>query len=439
MGQPDKNGRVELELPPKLIPVFAGEADFRGAYGGRGSAKTVSFAKMTAVFGMRAAKKGRRGVIVCGREWMNSLDESSLAEVKMAILSEPWLADFYDVGEKYIRSRCGRITYAFIGLRRNLDSIKSKAKILLLWVDEGEPVSGPAWHKAINTVREEGAEVWVTWNPESDKSATHKRFRENPPDRSKFVELNWRDNPWFTELLERRRQDDLKNRPEQYDHIWEGGFVTSLEGAYWARDLALAKDQGRICNLNRDPLMSVYAVFDIGGTGSKADACSIWIVQFISRELRFIDYYEARGQPLSTHVQWLRDNGYEKAEIILPHDGTTHDRVFDATFEGALITAGFSTRTIPNQGPGAAKMRIEAARRVFHKIWFDDEKTKAGRDALGWYHERQSDDDRHIGLGPAHDWSSHAADSFGLACVIHEEPQPEQKRERRRQGSWMGA
>lgn len=428
--------RREIELPPKLVDVFLGEADFRGSYGGRGSGKTTSFAKMTAVFGMKAARAGKRGAIVCGREWMNSLDESSLAEVKMAILSEPWLADFYEVGEKYVRSKCGRITYAFIGLRRNLDSIKSKAKILLLWVDEAEPVTATAWHKAINTVREEGAEVWVTWNPERNKSATHERFRKNPPERSKIVELNWRDNPWFTPLLERRRQDDLKNRPEQYDHIWEGGFVTAVEGAYYAKHLAEAKD--RICRLARDPLMATYAIWDIGGTGARSDACSIWIAQFISREIRVLDYYEAQGQPLATHVQWLRDNGYEKAECILPHDGTTHDRVFDATYEGGLTAAGFSVRTIPNQGSGAAKMRIEAGRNAFHKIWFDDEKTKPGRDALGWYHEKRSDDDRNIGLGPEHDWSSHAADAFGLMCVVYEEPQDEQKRERHRGGSWMG-
>jgi phage terminase large subunit len=87
----------------------------------------------------------------------------------------------YEVGEKYIRTKDRRIEFAFIGLRHNLDSVKSKAQILLLWVDEAEPVSEKAWSKAIPTVREEGAEIWVTWNPERKNSATHKRFRENPP------------------------------------------------------------------------------------------------------------------------------------------------------------------------------------------------------------------------------------------------------------------
>src|SRR5690606_1189322 len=108
---------ARLELPPKLIPIFTGEARYRGAYGGRGSAKTRTFAKMAAVWGYKLSKEGKSGVIVCGREFMNSLDESSMAEVKAAIASEPWLAAHYDVGERYIRTMDRRIDFAFIGLR----------------------------------------------------------------------------------------------------------------------------------------------------------------------------------------------------------------------------------------------------------------------------------------------------------------------------------
>lgn len=413
---------VRLELPPKLIPVFTGPARYRGAYGGRGSAKTRSFAKMTAVQGLRFAAAGQDGSIVCGREFMNSLDESSLAEVKAAIASEPWLAAGYDVGEKYIRTKDRRISFDFVGLRHNLDSIKSRARIRLLWVDEAEPVSEVAWTKAIPTVREEDAEIWVTWNPERKKSPTHLRFRHDPPGESKIVELNWRDNPWFPTFLDKTRLEDKQKRPDQYDHIWEGDYVTVVEGAYFAAQLTEAKAQGRIGNVSRDPLMTIRAVWDIGGTGAKADACAIWICQFVGREIRILDYYEAVGQPLSVHVQWLRDRGWGKALCILPHDGSTHDKVYDVSYESALTEAGFEVKVIPNQGRGAAKLRIEAGRRLFPSIWFNASTTEAGRDALGWYHEKKSDDARAIGLGPEHDWSSHGADAFGLMCVAYEEP-----------------
>lgn len=216
---------AQLQLPPKLIPVFTGDARYRGAYGGRGSGKTRTFALMTAVRGYQFGRSGRSGVLMCAREHLNSLDESSMEEVKQAISSYKWLANYYEMGEKYIRSRDGRIRYAFTGLRHNLDGVKSKARVLIAWVDEAENVSDAAWRKLIPTVREPGSEIWPTWNPESENSATHQRFRVSPSDDSKIVELNWQDNPWFTAELEAERMEDFLKRPDTYDHVWEGKFL----------------------------------------------------------------------------------------------------------------------------------------------------------------------------------------------------------------------
>lgn len=430
---------ARVELPPKLLKVFQGEADIRAAYGGRGSAKTRSFAKMTAVRAYIWDMAGREGIILCARQFMNSLDDSSLEEIKAAIQSEPWLSEHFEIGEKYVRTKSGRISYKFSGLDRNIDSIKSKARILLCWVDEAEPVTEEAWVKLIPTLREEDSELWATWNPERKNSATHKRFRVAKDPRMKVVEMNWRDNPWFPSILERKRLKDQAERPESYDHIWEGGFVTAMEGAYYAASLLAAKNEGRIGRVSADPLMTTRAYWDIGGTGAKADACSIWIAQFIGKEIRVLDYYEAQGQPLATHVQWLRSRKYDKALCVLPHDGAQGDKVHDVSYESALRGAGFDVEVVPNQGTGAAKMRIEAARRLFPSIWFNEDTTQAGRDALGWYHEKRSKDDRDIGLGPEHDWSSHGADAFGLMCVAYEEPRPKRRREHGSAGagSWM--
>ena len=414
---------ARLELPPKLIPVFAGDADIRGAFGGRGSAKTRTFAKMTAVRGYMWSSAGREGIILCGRQFMNSLDESSLEEVKAAIRSEPWLEAHYEIGEKYVRTKDGRVSYKFTGLDRNVDSVKSKSRILLCWVDEAEPVTEEAWQKLIPTLREEDSELWVTWNPERKNSATHKRFRLASDPRMKLVELNWRDNPWFPAILDRTRLKDMNERPDSYAHVWEGDFVTVAEGAYFASHLNAAKAEKRISNVAFDPLMTVRLFFDIGGTGAKADAVSIWPAQFIGKEVRTRDYYEAVGQPLATHINWLRSKGYtpDRAQIWLPHDGSTQDKVFDVSYESALRQAGYHVTVVPNQGKGAAAARIEALRRLFPSIWFDAETTEAGRAALGWYHEKK-DEARNIGLGPEHDWASHGADAAGLMAVAYEQP-----------------
>lgn len=253
-----------------------------------------------------------------------------------------------------------------------------------------------------------------------------------------MVRANWSDNPWFPSVLDQERKDCLRDNPDQYAHIWEGDYATVLAGAYYAQALAEARTQGRIGRVAADPLMTTRAYFDIGGTGAKADATAIWIAQFIGREIRVLDYYEAVGQPLAAHIAWMRDRGYGKALVVLPHDGATHDRVFDQSYESFLRAANFEVQVVPNQGAGAAMSRIEAARRRFPMIWFNEATTKAGLDALGWYHEKR-DEARNIGLGPDHDWSSHGADAFGLMCVAYEEPRvKEPEYEADEAVGWMG-
>lgn len=436
---------AQIALPPKLKSLFIGPADVRGAHGGRGSAKTRTFAKMSAVAGYRFGQSDQSGIILCARQYMNSLADSSLEEVKRALSEEPFLAAYYEVGEKFIKSRDGRIDFAFAGLDRSIDSIKSKGRILLCWVDEAEPVTAAAWSTLIPTLREEGddwnAELWVTWNRKRKNAAVEERFANANDPLIRIVEMNWRDNPRFPNKLERERQRDLERRPDQYPHIWEGDFVSVIEGAYYAASLTLARAEGRIGRVAADPLMTIRLFVDIGGTGARADAFTIWAKQFIGREIRLLNYYEAVGQPLSTHLAWCRTQGYtpDRAQFWLPHDGETHDRVYSVSYESALKDAGYQVTVVPNQGKGAAAARIEAGRRLFPAMWFNEETTRAGVEALGWYHEKR-DEDRNVGLGPEHDWASHGADSFGLGCVVYEEPEVKAKQEEEAPtGSWMAA
>ena len=216
---------VNLAIPPKLIPVFTGPARYRGAHGGRGSGKTRTFALMTAVKAMMFAEAGISGVILCGREFMNSLEDSSMEEVKQAIRSVPWLDAYFEMGEKFIRTKNRRVSYVFVGLRHNVDSLKSKARVLLAWIDEAESVSETAWMKLLPTVREVDSEVWVTFNPEKDGSPTDQRFRKTAPANAKIVEMNYTDNPWFPDVLEQERKSDRARLDDQtYAWIWEGAY-----------------------------------------------------------------------------------------------------------------------------------------------------------------------------------------------------------------------
>jgi len=266
---------VDIELPPKLVPIFQGEARYRAAYGGRGGAKSRAFAMMTAVWGYKFGKAGRSGQILCLRQYMNSLSESSFAEIKTAIQAVPFLNDYYDCGDHYIRSKDGRINYSFAGLTRNIDSIKSKARIILAFIDEAETVSEEAYMKLLPSIREENSECWIIWNPQSKDSATHTRFRVNTPDSCNITAINWQDNPWMPEVLTNQRLEDLELRPDTYGHVWDGDFLEFPEGAFWLREINTAKADGRISKLPVVEAQPCMTFWDIGAS----DGCAIWVVQ----------------------------------------------------------------------------------------------------------------------------------------------------------------
>lgn len=440
---------AQIALPPKLIDIFTGDAFVRGAHGGRGSGKTMSFALMIAVRAYMFDRAGRKGVMVCGREFLNSIDDSSKAEVEGAILEHPWLAEAFDIGAKYIRTKSRNIEFKFCGLdKRTIMSLKSKAKILILWADEAEPITKQCWDIVIPTLRQEDSELWVTWNPARKHSETDKRFRQDlrahPDPRYKVAEMNWRDNPRFPKILEEQRRKTLATDPDGYSHIWEGDYATTTVGAYYTRQIVEAKAQRRIGGgrLARDAMFRNRVFVDIGGTGRKADAFAMWVVQFVGKERRIIGYYEAVGQPFATHLQWLHDRGYtpQTTDVWLPHDGATHDKVFAVSYETAFTDAGYAVEVVPNQGPGAAVSRINATRRMFASCWFDTSpEVEAGISALAWYHEKR-DEERDIGLGPEHDWASHAADAFGLMAIVSEDAaRPGAKTSQRRRVSGFAA
>ena len=314
----------------------------------------------------------------------------------------------------------------------NADSIKSLEAFHRSWVEEGHTLSARSLELLRPTMRWEDlnlggyAEMWFSWNPNSKRDAVDAMFRAGEmPTNSVCVEANWQDNPWFPNILEIERQDCLRLEPDQYAHVWDGDYVGIRKGAYYAAQLVKAQNEKRICRVGEDPLMIKRAYIDIGGTGAKSDNFVIWIAQFIGREIRWTNYYEAQGQDFATHVAWLRGQGYtpENTKIFLPHDGETHDKVHKVSYESAFKSVGYKVKVIPNQGRGAASARIDEGRRLFPIMWFDKEKCEGGLEALKHYHE-QFDEIRNIGLGPMHDWASHGADAFGLGAVEYKPPTP---------------
>jgi phage terminase large subunit len=417
---------LNIDTARVFVPALDAVRD-TAIHGGRGSGKSHFVAEKLVDDALAEPGNGSGEGLrtVCIREVQKDLAQSSKALIEAKLrkfgLNE---ADGFKVYKDVITAP-GDGLFIFKGMNDyTADSIKSLEGFKRGWWEEAHNASKTSIGLYRPTMRAAGSQMLWTWNPRRKSDAVDALFRgPEVPTNAVVIKANWRDNPWFTAELEQERLDCLRISPDQYDHIWEGGYVSVVEGAYFAKSLTEARASGRIGRVPADPLMTLRAFVDIGGTGARADAFTIWIAQFIGLEVRVLDYYEVVGQPLGAHLDWLRSRGYspERCQIWLPHDGDTQDKVNDVSYASAFRAAGYTVTVVPNQGKGAAKQRIEAARRLFPSIWFNEATTEAGLAALGWYHEKK-DDARNIGLGPEHDWSSHGSDSFGLMCVVHAPP-----------------
>ena len=408
---------MELDLEIKTAPIFEPllyPSRYKGAWGGRGSGKSHFFAELLVERCLQAKTDW-----ICGREVQKSLKDSAkkLIEAKIDALG---VGKWFDIQSSLIKTPHGG-QIIFTGLQdHTTESIKSFDGFDGIWIEEAQSVKARSWELIRPTIRKDGSEIWASWNPTRKNDPVEAIMRgDKIPKGAVVVRANWSDNPWFPPVLADEREDCLKNDPDQYDHIWEGGFKTIYAGAYYAAALKVARAQDRFTALASDPIMPIYAVWDIG----MSDSTSIWVCQFVGREIRVLDYFEAQGQALGYYLGELRARGYGNAECVLPHDGARRDSVQAVKFEDHIREAGFRVKTIQNQGQGAAMKRVETARRLFPRIVFNSRSAgvTAGVEALSAYHEKR-DEERNIGLGPEHDWSSHAADSFGLMCCAYREP-----------------
>ena len=327
----------QVELPPKLIPVFAKKYRYRGAYGGRGSGKSFNFAKMLAIRGMQDNLK-----ILCARELQNSIKDSVHSEIVSAIESEPWLADHYDYGESYIRGKNGT-SFIFKGLRHNSKEIKSTAGIDICWVEEAEVVSESSWRVLIPTIRNAGSEVWLTWNPESSESATCKRFIHNPPEDACIVELNWCDNPWFPEELEAERQADMVHRSDTYGHVWEGDYLEITDAQVFKNKTAVKAFEvdasfgnpyhGMDFGFAQDPTTAVqcfirdrtlYIRHECGKVGLEIDDTAAYVTEAIPEVERYAMRADcARPETIS----YLKRHGLPRLEGVKKWAGSIEDGV----------------------------------------------------------------------------------------------------------------
>jgi phage terminase large subunit len=214
---------MDLKIPDAFGFLFEGEARYRAAYGGRGSAKSHTFATASLV---RAYQRPIR--VLCCREVQNSIKDSvkRLLDDKIAELG---LQGFFDQKEKEILGQNGSL-FIFAGLRTNPDTVKSTEGIDLAWVEEANTVSNRSLELLIPTVRRPGSEIWFTWNPRFPTDPVDAMFRGgNPPPKAIVREVSLDDNPWFPDVLREDMEWDRARNPEKYAHVWRGAYLSKSE------------------------------------------------------------------------------------------------------------------------------------------------------------------------------------------------------------------
>lgn len=397
---------LTLKLPEKLGFLFE-PCRYKVAYGGRGGAKSWAFADALLVQGFESTLR-----IGCFREVQKSIKDS-VHKLLTDRIKHHGLSWFYEVQQTTIKGRNGT-EFLFAGLQdHTVDSIKSYEGLDRAWVEEGQSVSKKSWDVLIPTIRKDGSEIWVSFNPALDTDVTWQRFVEHPPTDSVVVSVNWRDNPWFPAVLEQERLDAKARMPKvDYENIWEGKCRPAVSGAIYADEVAKAQEEGRFNLVPYDPALKVHAVFDLGWN----DKMSIILVQRHISSLRVIRYIEDSHKTLDWYSAELKKLNYNWGSVFLPHDGAHGDYKTGKSAKQVMEGLGWVVSIVPIQ---PIETGIKNARMSFGQVYID--KSNAARliECLKRYRRSIPTTTGEPG-SPLHDEYSHGADAFRYMALSAE-------------------
>jgi|ERR1035437_229196 phage terminase large subunit len=394
------------EFPEKLQFLFR-PYRYKVAYGGRGSGKSWSFARALLI---QAA--GQRLRVLCTREVQKSIKDS-VHRLLSDQIESLGLGEFYTILETEIRGANGS-SFVFSGLAsQTVESIKSFEGINIVWCEEAQNISKKSWDVLIPTIRADGSEIWVSFNPELDTDETYVRFVISPQSNSFVAEINYIDNPWFPPVLEQERIHCELTNKEDYGQIWLGKCRVAISGAIYAAEIGDLIRNGNICNVPYDPRLKVHTIWDLGWN----DSMTIGLVQRQRSELRVIDYIEDSHKTLDWYVAELAKKNMNWGHDWVPHDGANKDFKTGKSTVELLKAFGRKPKIVPSIGlePG-----IKTARMVLPQTYFDKAKTVRLVECLKRYRRSINKETNEPGA-PLHDEFSHGADMFRYLSIVAEQ------------------
>ncbi len=392
---------INAEFPEKLQPLFRA-SPYKEIRGGRGGGKSWGVARALLILGLQRPIR-----VLCTRETQKSIRDS-VHKLLVDQIARLGLAAYYGIQQVQISGSNGT-EFVFAGLSdQTAASIKSFEGADIVWVEEAQVVTDISWTILIPTIRKENSEIWLTWNPELDNDPTWTRFVEAPPKGTVHIEINWRDNPWFTESMnEKRLHDKATLKPYEYEWIWEGKCKPAISGAIYADEMAEMFAQGRVTDVPVDRFLPVYGVFDLGWN----DKTAIIICQRSLSSLRVVDYIEDDHKTLDWYSGQLRGKDYAIGELFLPHDGA-HDHLTGQSAQRTLEDLKWFVTILPNQ---PVEDGIRATRMAFKSLYIDKRCARL-IDCLKRY-RRTIPAMTGEPSKPMHDEFSHGADAMRYAAL----------------------
>lgn len=412
---------IRVQVPRKLKPLL-GPKRYKGAYGGRGGAKSHFFAEQII---LRAFTQPTR--IVCIREVQNSIKDS-VKQLLIDKIQKFGLDKFFDVLESEIRAPNGSVI-VFKGMQSyNASNIKSLEGYEVAWVEEAQTLSQHSLDLLRPTLRKEGSELWFSWNPRFKTDPVDQFFRKSPPSDAVSVMVNWYDNPWFPEVLRKEMEHDFAVDEDKAEHIWNGAYGTS-QGAILAKWVGKAERDGRINN---------EVQFDRDGSGIEVssdigfrDTASWWFWQRTLGGFRVLAYLGDSGLDADEWIPLIRDKIIELGaasklkKIWLPHDARA--KTFQSkhtTIDRFIAAFGADKCAIV---PQSKKLdQISAARAVLPRCEFHRDECEKGIDGLLAWEYAYNEELGVFSREPLHNWASHPSDGFCYGAQVMQEIEPKE-------------
>ena len=419
---------------PKAFKELFEPKRYKVFYGGRGGAKSHNYARALLLMGVK-----KKMLILCARELQNSITDSVHRLLADIIDSDEVLRGFYEIQKATIIGKNGT-EFIFKGIKHNHREIKSTEGVDVCWIEEAQNVSDNSWEVIIPTIRKEGSEIWVSFNPINPTDPTYIRMVEQSNDNMLIRKVSYRDNPFFPDVLELERKKLEENDHDAYLHVWEGEFDKRHNGCIYAQNIEQMREQGRVCPVPYKAGVPVFTGWDLG----KSNATAIWFCQIVGLEPRIIDYFEGTGSDTDLDViaEMLRSKPYEYLMHYLPHDAAHNRMGMKSSISKQLKDMGIKNRVLPITKVVA---RIQKGKELLKECWVDDTKCRDGIHALMNYKYEFDEDKKVFKKTPLHDWASDPADAFGylaqakdLALNETGDTPPPKRPERVTAATWAG-